>query len=432
MSTLLDRYRTNPVRIKFELFFDSRLFYSFTILLTLLCLVLAFNTRTLYFRMSALETCYNQTQIVPNCYDEHRCYNQTELQQCYADAGFKATEAHGIHIMAHAQKVLYIIYSVFLCYFVLEAITRFIMSPSNEFDALYDLAIIITDCVVSFSAIMGSDSFIYFGIALPVRVALFIADVEILRPTFYRLSLSVPKLLYFGLLFFSLMYFCGMATFLLFSNENNPACESCAKYFPDLQRSLITMLEVSMWYNWGEVVEALIGEKLFSEIFILTYFVLFGVVTTFVLFNVFYAVICEIILDYSNYNKKIPKNASTSFLNRVLLQLLFQFVEIMLTDEDQKRIENEDLTTTERLRIFLSAIRRYYADFLTGARSIFSNKRTPENEALVNSTECYGTQVQQTEEEEVDLAAIMKQLQELTKMVKSIDDRVRSIEEKMN
>ena len=136
------------------------------------------------------------------------------------------------------------------------------------------------------------------------------------------------------------------------------------------------MLEASMWYNWGEVVDALLAEKLFSEIFVLAYFVLFGVLTTFVLFNVFYAVICEVVLDYSN--TKVPSNASTSFWNRVILQLLFQLFEIVLTDEDQKRIENENLTSYERIKLFYEAMRAYWRDIVSKFRSSVNLAEIPE------------------------------------------------------
>ncbi len=423
-EALLQRYHNNKVRKRFEIFFDSRLFYSWTILLTIICLIMAFNTRSLYFRMSALENCYNQTQIIPGCYDMPQCYNQTELQRCYVNASYAASDAYGMAEKDHTRRGLAIAYTCLLAYFIFEAILRFVMSPANEFDAFYDLCIIVADCYVTFSALAGSDSYIYFGIALPIRIGLFIADVDILRPTLYKISLAVPKLIYLGMLFFSIMYFFGIATFLIFSAENNPTCVSCNKYFPDLQKSLITMLEVSMWFNWGDVVDDLVAENLFSEIAILTYFTLFGVVTTFVVFNVFYAVVCEVVLDYYNYSNKIPANASTSFINRVIMHMLFQFVEIVLTEEDQKKIENEELAPWDRLKLLGRAYKQY---FITLKREIWSATRETEFETLISDDKDYGTIAPQ-EEEEVDLKSVMKKLNEVLTAVQDLNERVKKLE----
>ncbi|KAL0488931.1 hypothetical protein AKO1_009093 [Acrasis kona] len=434
--TLLERYRGNKIRKIFESFFDSRLFYVITLLLTFVAFGISLATRNFYFRGAALSQCYNTSQITPNCFDKPECYNQTILTSCYVNHYYRPEDAKNLMHKMETQTHLSKVYTGFLVYFVIETIVRFVMSPSNEFDAIYDMFIIVCDCVVSFRAMTGSDSFIYFGIALPIRIGLFIADVEVLRPTFYKLSLSFPKLIYFGLLFFSLMYFFCIPTFLLFSSENNPDCIACIKYFPDLQKTFTTMLQVAMWANWGEVVDALLAENSFPDILIICYFVAFASSTTFVLFNVFYAVICEIILDYSNPNfNKVPKNASNSFWNRVVLEILFQFFEIMLSNEDQKKIENEELSTSEKLRLISSAIKRYFRNFTTNIKKMWEQQEMSDEDDEIdtvnNNINLYGTAQDDHQVQDQDVKAIASQMSEVINLLKSMEKRIDAIEKKM-
>jgi hypothetical protein len=176
-------YRKNRVKRCFQSFFDSRIYYALTMALTIWAVLLAFNFRDVHFRMTALSTCYNSTQIVPHCFDEPICYNQTQLVKCYQsyDSVYTAHDARGYRFKEHRAVELSIMYYCLLAYFMLECILRFISWP--RFDPIYDLAIIIADSFCSFPAVTDGEKYTYFGIVLPIRIGFLIADLDVLRPT---------------------------------------------------------------------------------------------------------------------------------------------------------------------------------------------------------------------------------------------------------
>ncbi len=381
---------------------------------------MAYNFRDYHFRMSALADCYNETQVIPNCFDAPYCYNQTELVACYKsyDASYPASDATGYRHKQEKSYQISILYTCLLVYFMIECILRFISWP--RFDPIYDIAIIIVDATCSFPVLTQSEDYLYFGIALPVRIGFLIADLDILRPTIYKLSLAVPRMLYIGMLFTTMMYFFGMSSFIIFSPGNNPTCPSCTKYFSDLQRSMVTMFQVSMFQNWGEVTDAMCAEAGFSDVFVISYFYTYGIVTTFCLFNVFYAMVTEIVIDWHGY--PIPEDASTSFWNRVVLEFTFQLLEVFLTEEDRKKFEECENTTNYtslKFKIFADSIKGYIRGFYETCFNPCAKDENQEADLLVN-----------TAKETTSYSATEKadQLTELLLLVRSIDERLKKIE----
>jgi hypothetical protein len=231
-------------------------------------------------------------------------------------------------------------------------------------------------------------------------------------------------MMYLGMLFTTMMYMFGASSFIIFSPEFNKGCASCNKYFSDLQRSMVTMFQVSMFQNWGEVTDAMIAEAGFSDVFVISYFYAYGIITTFVIFNVFYAMVYEIVMDWHGYN--IPADASTSFLNRVFLEFLFQLLEVFLTEEDRKKFETCEETnnfTTLKLWIFYNSVKSYIRNFYARCWSPFSQVEDEvRDELIVNADDNYGTD---DKPEQID------HMTELLLLVRSIDARVRAIEKKL-
>jgi hypothetical protein len=99
MSSIIEQYRENRLRQSVEVYFNSRLYYVITITITLVAVAMSYSVRLQNAKIEALETCYNQSQIIPYCYDEPQCYNQTTLQECFGNAGYYGPSAQGIASM---------------------------------------------------------------------------------------------------------------------------------------------------------------------------------------------------------------------------------------------------------------------------------------------------------------------------------------------
>jgi hypothetical protein len=325
----------------------------------------------------------------------------------------------------------YFRYITLLIFLAVEVLFRFITWPS--WDALYDMVILGIDCYCTFSAILGTDSFIYFGIAIPLRIALFVADLDVLQPVFYKLSLNVPKILYLLLLFSAMMYFFGMITFILFSQENNPDCSACGTYFPDLQSSLVTIFEVSTFQNWGDVTRAMYKEPKLRGVFVLIYFASFGVLMNFVLFNIFTAVVVDVIIAASQ--TEIPEGTSQSFWNRVLMEMCIEVCEVFLNDEEQSRLRDTKLTEFQKIVVIWKAVtqdiidipmkfKRFVARLKGQTDSVPpspAQRRAEEHDYLL-------TESHVSIQEESDTQQILNQMQEMMNMLRSMDHRISNIE----
>ncbi|KAL0484161.1 NaCP60E [Acrasis kona] len=383
--------------------------------------------------MDSLLDCYNQTilpELNATCFDEPRCYNQTELESCFHDKSseLKFVEPCCYGKMKEKSSVFEIIYIFLLFYFMSECVFRFVAHP--RFDPLYDLAIIGADFACSFPAIFYGYEYWYFGIALPVRIGFLVADLELMKPIMYKISLAVPPMLYIGMLFTTMMYFFGAVSYVIFGPKRNVGCVSCSKYFDSLQRSMLTMFQVSMFQNWGDVTDDMVREPDIPDLFVISYFYIYGIITTFVLFNVFYALVTEIIMDWHGVD--VPADASTSFVNRVLLEFLFQFFEIFLTEEDRKKFEDCEASnnfTSLKFWVFVNSLKSYFRNFL-GSCFWFSTTEDFDVETTsINPYEIknYGTATGVEDDETEHEGTLL----ELLLLVKSIDERVKRIEERV-
>jgi hypothetical protein len=300
------------------------------------------------------------------------------------------------------------------------------------------------NCRCTFAAIFATNSFIYFGIAVPLRIALFVADLDVLQPVFYKLLLNVPKIIYLLLLFGSMMYFFGMITFLLFSQENNPDCEACAQYFPDLQMSLMTMFEVSTYQNWGDVMRSMSKEPKLKGVFVLLYFASFGMLMNFVLFNIFTAVVVDVVLGAAE--EHVPDGVSKSFINRVFLEICVEAFEVLLNEKEQTRIRNSNATGYTKLRAIASAVKQDIVDIPFKFQRFFVRFKSQEAATLV---EIPPTPAQRREEEHDYLLSeaeeqpllheetstnteILKNIKQLMIMVRSLDERMQRVEKDIN
>jgi hypothetical protein len=155
---MFDAYKNSKIRASLERFFKSSPYYLFTVSLTIVAIIFAYFVRYNDAKSIALENCYNQTQIVSNCYDEPQCYNQKSLATCFAGAGYKPETAHDIRQMYSLKNSMNICYLVFVAWIIVEILLRFVSSP--QWDCIYDAGIITLDMVCTLRAITGVDSFI--------------------------------------------------------------------------------------------------------------------------------------------------------------------------------------------------------------------------------------------------------------------------------
>ncbi|KAL0477044.1 hypothetical protein AKO1_006520 [Acrasis kona] len=417
-------YKSNKSLKFLRLCFRSRFYYVLTIVITAWAIYSSYLIRTYDYEAESILYCYGQSSIEEFCFDKPRCYNQTLLRQCMDN---KSTELRHVKPCCYRSlrnkiNKLDIIYAILLLVLVFECVLRFISYP--RFDPIYDLVIIGSDCILSLPAVIEGD-YSYFGIALPLRIGFFIADVEAIKPILYKMSVAVPPMVYIGMLFTVVMYVLGALSYIFFGPERNHNCEPCEKYFSSLQKSTLTMLQVSMFQSWSDVTDDLIADPSLTETSVVLFFYSTVSMTTLILFNLFYALVTETLMNWKGVN--VPPDASTSFLNRVFMSFMFQFFEMFLSSEDRKKFEECEASnnlSTLKFWIFVNSIKRY-------VRNLFKNCFA----TLDNDTDLsYATNDSESTITEPVTASDMPKstLAELIRVAKQIENRVQYIEEALD
>ncbi|KAL0477583.1 kinectin [Acrasis kona] len=391
--------------------FKSRIYYIITVTITLLAICFAYIVRLNDLKATSLNNCYNQTQIIPNCYDQPRCYNSTMLKDCFEGAGFKYEDAHDINQMWHLRDSMNVSYLVFIGIIIAEIVLRFISDP--QWDVFYDALIVTMDFICTIRAITGVDSYIYYGIALPLRVGLFVADIDMLRPIFYKISMAAPKLVYFFLLFTTMMYFFGVCFFLYFSGENNPGCEACQVYYPNLETSMVTSVGVATLNDFSTVVKDMAKEVSFNSLFTYAIFFLYGITTQFVIFNCITAVIVDIVLSP---DVKIPDNASNSFWNRAILELFLELFSGIIPAEEREAMQQK--SSFDKLRSLYSIIK-------FKIKNLFKGKSYVDEDSLLLIND---QKKRQSRSDEDTLQSILRVVLQMDKQINDIQKRLSVIE----
>jgi hypothetical protein len=198
------------------------------------------------------------------------------------------------------------------------------------------------------------------------------------------------------------MYFFGVIAFLYFTGENNPDCEACQVYYPNLQTSIVTSVGVATLNDFSTVAKDMAKEITFNPVFTYTIFFLYGVTTQFVIFNCITAIIVDIILSP---DIAVPSNASSSFWNRAFMGLFLELFSSIMTP--QERVAMEEKTTLDKFKSLGYIVKRRVS-------SIFNRDGNQ-----LDDTKLYG-ELNDEPSEKSD----SETLRELLSLVKTLDRRI--------
>jgi hypothetical protein len=212
--------RLNNVRHTLKRFLNGNIYHGYAMIFTVVLLLVSIFAKDYKERSDSLLICYNQTQIVDNCFDDPSCYNTTLLQDCFQNQfNYDKSLAKDYKGMFQTWQGLGSLYMIGAGFIIIEAVIRFIICV--QVHAVYDFTLTIGDFALSLYSISTGDWY-FFAMFMPIRLILFISDLSILQPILYYISLSVGTLFYLFLYLTGFLYSASVVSFLAFNPRWNP------------------------------------------------------------------------------------------------------------------------------------------------------------------------------------------------------------------
>jgi hypothetical protein len=332
---------------KLRSYFNGRIYMFFTVIFTIVLNIVVVYAKNEPLALRVATACVNNVTIsnanitLPS--------NSSIIAQCYQQAGFSDVDEFNMHQdLFYSLSVTYItLLSILLFSTVIRLMTKI------QWDIFYDIAILAIDLGLSIDGLLYGGNINYVGVVLPLRIILFVADLDKLQPMLYRLSIFTPKILILIVLFMGVLYISALFTFFFYNPYVNIGCSSCATYFADTKTTFITLYTVSTFQNWVDVVAAMANEPSLNPAIAQIYIGMLSVIMNFVIFNVFLAVVVDIVNDDS---LPVPNDVSDAFWNRVLETFVDELLIMFLDKESRKKIKSEELSSFLQLTITIIAL----------------------------------------------------------------------------
>jgi hypothetical protein len=120
------------------------------------------------------------------------------------------------------------------------------------------------------------------------------------------------------------------------------------------------MYKVATFQSWNDLVTSLSQEPTLNATLIQLYFGLFSIVMNFLVFNVFLAVIIEIVNDNS---MQVPENVSSSFFLRVIESCFESLFVLLMRKEIRSQVSRAQLAVSMKFLLVIIAIVTVVAEF---------------------------------------------------------------------